>query len=123
MPEPLILIADDAAFMRKMVKMTLSEAGITQVLEAKNGDEAIQLYQEHHPDLVLLDITMAGKTGLEALKEIMERKRRNDFVRKLEFDQLRNFRVLDEGPANGIIFIGKGGVEFTAGSFGIKGNE
>lgn len=72
MPEPLILIADDAAFMRKMVKMTLSEAGITKVLEAKNGDEAIQLYQEHHPDLVLLDITMAGKSGLEVLKELRE---------------------------------------------------
>lgn len=72
MPEPLILIADDAAFMRKMVKMTLSEAGITRVIEAKNGDEAISMYQEQHPDLVLLDITMAGKSGMEVLEEIRE---------------------------------------------------
>ncbi len=57
--------------MRKMVKITLKEAGITNIIEATNGDEAVAMYKEQKPDLVLLDITMAGKTGLEALKEIM----------------------------------------------------
>ena len=46
MAEPLILIADDAAFMRKMIRMTLAEAGLTNVEEAKNGDEAIALYKK-----------------------------------------------------------------------------
>ena len=70
MSEPLILIVDDAAFMRKMIKMTLGEAGINSFVEATNGDEAINLYKEHHPDLVMLDITMAGISGLEVLKKI-----------------------------------------------------
>ena len=70
MSNPLILIADDAAFMRKMIKMTLNEAGITNFIEATNGDEAVGLYKKQHPDLVLLDITMAGKSGLDALREI-----------------------------------------------------
>ena len=72
MAEKLILVADDAAFMRKMVRMTLSEVGLENIIEAKDGDEAVALYNEKHPDLVLLDITMAGKNGLEALGEIME---------------------------------------------------
>ena len=67
-----VLVADDAAFMRKMIRMTLSEVGLDNIIEAKDGDEAVSLYAEHHPDLVLLDITMAGKNGLEALSEIME---------------------------------------------------
>jgi len=71
MENHVVLIADDAAFMRKMVTIALNEAGITNILEAKNGDEAVALYQEKKPDLVLLDITMAGKSGLDALKEIM----------------------------------------------------
>lgn len=67
-----VLVADDAAFMRKMIRMTLSEAGLDDIIEAKDGEEAVSLYKEHKPDLVLLDITMAGKNGIEALAEIME---------------------------------------------------
>ncbi|MDO4536731.1 MAG: response regulator [Coriobacteriales bacterium] len=72
MDDKLILVADDAAFMRKMVRMTLSEIGLTNIIEAKDGNEAVDQYREKHPDLVLLDITMANKNGLEALREIME---------------------------------------------------
>lgn len=72
MDEKLILIADDAAFMRKMVRMTLAEVGLTNVIEAQDGNEAVALFKETHPDLVLLDITMVNKNGLEALAEIME---------------------------------------------------
>ncbi len=72
MDNKLILVADDAAFMRKMIRMTLTEVGLSNIIEAKDGDEAVALYEERHPDLVLLDITMAGKDGLTALSEIME---------------------------------------------------
>lgn len=71
MDDKLILIADDAAFMRKMVRMTLSEAGLTDVVEATDGVEAVELYREKKPDLVLLDITMAHMNGLDALREII----------------------------------------------------
>lgn len=72
MNDKLILVADDAAFMRKMIRMTLSEVGLENIVEAKDGEEAVDLFKEKHPDLVLLDITMEKKNGLEALAEIME---------------------------------------------------
>lgn len=72
MDNVVVLIADDAAFMRKMLRMVLTEAGIKDFLEASDGQSAINLYKAQQPSLVLLDITMVGKTGLEALQEIME---------------------------------------------------
>lgn len=70
--QKLILVADDAAFMRKMVRMTLSDVGLTNIVEAKDGVEAVEQFKSAHPDLVLLDITMARMNGLDALREIME---------------------------------------------------
>lgn len=72
MNDKLILVADDAAFMRKVIRMTLSEVGLTNIIEATDGEQAVALFAEHHPDLVLLDITMEKKNGLEALAEIMQ---------------------------------------------------
>ena len=66
-----VLIADDAAFMREMLRDILTEGGFEIAAEAIDGNEAIELYQEHTPDLVMLDIVMPRKSGLEALKEIM----------------------------------------------------
>ncbi len=65
-----ILIADDAAFMRMMVKDALSKGGYTDVHEAVDGADAVQKYDELNPDLVILDITMPNLDGLGALKEI-----------------------------------------------------
>ena len=72
MEEKVILIADDAAFMRKLIKTALKTAGITRFLEAKSGQEAVDIYAEQRPDLVMMDVTMPDKDGLAALKEIME---------------------------------------------------
>lgn len=66
-----ILIADDAAFMRMRCGKLLQEEGY-QVVEAENGLEAVQKYQEHKPDAVLLDITMPEMDGLAALAKIRE---------------------------------------------------
>lgn len=63
-----ILIADDAAFMRLMLKNMLLEGGHEVVAEATNGLEAIALYNSHQPDIVTLDITMPEMDGLQALK-------------------------------------------------------
>ena len=63
-----ILTADDAAFMRKVIKDTLSKAGYTDVHEAEDGAMAVEKYNELKPDLVLMDITMPNMDGLEALK-------------------------------------------------------
>ena len=72
MEDKLVLVADDAAFMRKMIRMTLSEVGLDNIVEANDGEEAVALFKEKSPDLVLLDITMAKKDGITALSEIME---------------------------------------------------
>jgi two-component system, chemotaxis family, chemotaxis protein CheY len=64
-----ILIADDAAFMRMRCGRMLADHGYT-VLEAENGRDAVEKYQAHRPDAVLMDITMPELDGLEALKAI-----------------------------------------------------
>ena len=65
-----ILICDDAAFMRMMIKDILSKNGYNVVGEAENGAIAVEKYKELHPDLVLMDITMPEMDGIQALKAI-----------------------------------------------------
>ena len=65
-----ILIVDDAAFMRMMIKDILSKNGYTVAGEAENGVKAVEKYSELKPDLVLMDITMPEKDGISALKDI-----------------------------------------------------
>ncbi len=65
-----ILIADDAAFMRMMLKDIVQKAGYEVAGEADTGVKAVQQYRERRPDLVLMDITMPEMDGIEALKEI-----------------------------------------------------
>lgn len=67
-----ILIVDDAAFMRMMIRDTLIKNGYENIIEASDGELAVQLYKSDKPDLVLMDITMPNKNGLEALKEIKQ---------------------------------------------------
>lgn len=65
-----ILIVDDAAFMRMMIKDILSKNGYEVVGEANDGSQAIEKYKELKPDLVTMDITMPEMDGITALKEI-----------------------------------------------------
>ena len=65
-----ILLVDDAAIMRMMLKDTLTKNGYTDLYEAVDGADAVEKFSEVQPDLVIMDITMPNKDGLEALKEI-----------------------------------------------------
>lgn len=65
-----ILIVDDAAFMRMMIKDILGKNGYNVVGEAENGAKALEKYNELKPDLVLMDITMPEVDGIKALKNI-----------------------------------------------------
>ena len=67
-----ILICDDAAFMRMMIKDILTKNGYNIAGEAENGAKAVEKYAELKPDLVLMDITMPEMDGIEALKKIKE---------------------------------------------------
>jgi two-component system, chemotaxis family, chemotaxis protein CheY len=67
-----VLIADDAAFMRMMIKNILTEAGYDIVGEAENGAVAVSKYMELKPDLTTMDITMPEMDGVAALRRIRE---------------------------------------------------
>ncbi|PRO64266.1 response regulator [Alkalicoccus urumqiensis] len=65
-----LLITDDAAFMRMTLKKMVTDAGYDVIGEAENGQQAVELYNEHKPDLVTMDITMPEMNGIEALEKI-----------------------------------------------------
>lgn len=67
-----ILIVDDAAFMRMMIKDILIKNNFEVVGEAQDGSEAVEKYKDLTPDLVTMDITMPEKDGITALKEIRQ---------------------------------------------------
>lgn len=68
-----VLIVDDAAFMRYMIRGILTRLGFEIAGEACNGEEACALYDTLAPDLVTLDLIMPKKTGLETLRDIRAR--------------------------------------------------
>ena len=73
-PAPRAVIADDERLMREQLRTRLAEAWpeLEIVAEAKNGAEAVQLVEQHHPDIAFLDIRMPGMTGVEAARAIAQ---------------------------------------------------
>ncbi|WP_010093257.1 response regulator [Ornithinibacillus scapharcae] len=67
-----ILIVDDAKFMRTTMQAILTKDNHEIVGEAENGLEAVSLYKDKNPDLVIMDITMPVMNGIDAIKEIMK---------------------------------------------------
>jgi len=67
-----ILIVDDSAFMRRLIKKIVLKNGFDVVGEANNGKLGVEKYKELHPDLVTMDLIMDEMNGLDALKEIIE---------------------------------------------------
>ena len=67
-----ILLVDDAGFLRRMIKNYLSKAGYGEFVEGADGQQAVALYQQEKPDLVIMDITMPNMDGIQALGEIMK---------------------------------------------------
>jgi two-component system invasion response regulator UvrY len=67
-----VMLVDDHAVVRMGFKMLLeSDADITVIAEAESGEQAIQRYMEHKPNVVVMDITMPGIGGLEAIERIL----------------------------------------------------
>ena len=65
-----ILIADDLQFIKLVLRDLVEKAGFRVVGEASNGEEAVELYQEKRPDVVLIDITMPKMDGLDLTETI-----------------------------------------------------
>jgi two-component system chemotaxis response regulator CheY len=67
-----VLIVDDLTFIKMVLRDLVEKAGFRVVGEASDGEEALRLFHEKHPDVVLLDVTMPKMDGLTALKKILE---------------------------------------------------
>ena len=68
-----VLVVDDSATMRKIILRSLSTVGISETVEAADGDEAVMLFNPGNFDLVLTDWNMPGKSGLQVLHEIRKK--------------------------------------------------
>lgn len=69
--KPLIMIVDDAAFMRRVIMNALIPGGFDRFVEVEDGEKALDAYRKNRPALVLLDITMPKRSGLEVLDDIL----------------------------------------------------
>lgn len=65
-----IMIVDDAIFMRKVIRDLLTNNGYTDLVEAKDGLDAVEVFKEHRPNLVIMDITMPSLDGIGTIKEL-----------------------------------------------------
>jgi len=67
-----VLIADDASFMRQMIREIIEPEGFEIVGEAGDGEEAVEQYQALRPDIVTMDIVMPKRSGIDAVRGIVE---------------------------------------------------
>lgn len=67
-----VLIADDASFMRQMIREIIEPEGYEVVGEATDGMEAVEQFESLRPDLVTMDIVMPKRSGIDAVKGIIE---------------------------------------------------
>ncbi len=67
-----ILIVDDSKLARDRVKTYLSELAFSEIYEAQNGQEALDIYLEHRPEIITLDIEMPIINGIEVVKELVQ---------------------------------------------------
>jgi two-component system chemotaxis response regulator CheY len=65
-----VLLVDDEPHIRKFVSLILKQLGTPVVLEAANGEEALEVYRRENPDLVLMDVSMPRMDGIETLKAL-----------------------------------------------------
>lgn len=94
-----VLLVDDHAVVRMGFKMLLESASdIKVVAEADSGEQGVKLYMEHHPDVVVMDITMPGIGGLEAIERIMAKESNaRILVLSAHEDSVHPKRVLNAG--------------------------
>jgi two-component system chemotaxis response regulator CheY len=66
------LVADDASFMREMIREIIEPEGFDVIAEAGDGTDAVTAFKEHSPDIVTMDIVMPKMSGIEAVKQIIQ---------------------------------------------------
>lgn len=100
-----VLIADDAAFIRNLVKKSLEVIGITQIKEAKDGRQALAALQTANYDLVISDLHMPEMDGIELLREVRadERMWRMPFLMLTSDMDAENVKVAVELDVSGYL--------------------
>ena len=94
-----ILICDDSILARSQMKDLLDSIGDYEVIEAKDGAEAIEVYKEHQPDLVFLDIVMPQKNGIDVVKEIVGFDKGAKIIMASSLGNNKNLKAALEGGA------------------------
>ena len=99
----LVLVADDDRMIRTLLKDALGTAGY-EFVEAESGEEALATYVQQKPDLVLIDLMMPNKSGIEALSQIRahDPESRVVVVTSLEVDSLRK-EALEKGAVGFVV--------------------
>lgn len=95
-----VLIVDDNAGTRNMIKIILEKTGHEVVAEAADGESALKAFREKQPEVVLLDIIMPGKSGVEVLEDILniDKAAKVIMVTAVEQDEI-NRQLLTMGAA------------------------
>ena len=93
-----VLLVDDEAHVRLYVKAVMRSMGCEVVAEASDGKQALELFDKHSPDLVLLDINMPVMDGLTALREM---RKRSEKVAIVMLTSLASAEVVENTLANG----------------------
>ena len=97
-----VLIVDDSEFMRNLLREIL-EAEFEIAGEAENGVEAVELYEEHRPDLVMMDIVMPIRDGIEATTEIKEADSDANIIMCTSIGQEEKMKAAIKAGADGYI--------------------
>jgi two-component system, chemotaxis family, chemotaxis protein CheY len=96
-----LVIVDDAPFIREVLRHIFANTEITVMGEAQDGDEAVAIVLKYRPDVVLMDIVMPRKSGLEATTEILKELPRTRIVACSTVDQNSMvMRALEAGCCN-----------------------
>ncbi len=99
-----VMVADDSSTMRTIVKRHLASIGVDDVVEAKDGDDAVEKFKLHSVDLVLTDWNMPGRTGLEVLKEIRKTDAKIPVIMiTTEADKSRVMEAVEAGATNYLV--------------------
>jgi two-component system, chemotaxis family, chemotaxis protein CheY len=93
-----ILVADDAAFIREVLTQIIAKAGFQLVGEATDGAEAVTLALKEKPDVIIMDIVMPNKSGIQATQEILEKLPRTKIIAcTTEGQESMVFKALEAG--------------------------
>ncbi|HEX4923006.1 MAG TPA: response regulator [Bdellovibrionales bacterium] len=93
-----ILVADDAAFIREVLTQIIAKAGFELVGEASDGAEAIEIALREKPDVIIMDIVMPNKSGIQATQEILEKLPRTRIIAcTTEGQESMVFKALEAG--------------------------